>query len=545
MRGKIVNLWIGGMNILFGLLILVYTIYIPQEILELTIQELSVRKIILKAIYIILSLMIVIDSFQYHHNRDNSRMKTGYLLGIFSVSFIFIQKPLIAIFAILSGIIVIFQTLKDNSVDIDSTTAISIIALIITSILILMGVSFLYQPIGQMIKNKENKDNLEYTSDYFKYITELEITDVYINVKKDGKYGYINQKGEVVIDFIYDYASPFVNITAFNKDFQIALVCEDKTSYIILKNQRKVMSYRAESANDNYEAKMQELQDIYTNTLGQGGTMQTEIEKKTDQMQRAVRYEELSDSYTYRYDYNDQYDLIITQSNLGLGDKFELAKKDNLNIRMNLDCSNIDYDEDYVYLYSNRSIPFFDVSSKEQGWFTSYGKKNVMTGKAQILDFIEDKILIRNYNNDTIYFIDSDGNILSDIYKDIYITEDRYIVKNSNNKYEIIDKEFHKVWEEEFDVIDPYLTQYGIYICANTDEAIDFNDYGFAKINWKLLNSAGETLLEGIEQIYGNYYQISNDKSIAFVTRYEEFLKNLKNIEFNFVGDKFYSSDTN
>ena len=75
--------------------------------------------------------------------------------------------------------------------------------------------------------------------------------DRYDDFKKDGKYGYINPKGEIVIDFIYDYASPFVTITAFNKDFQIALVCEGKTSYIILKNQRKVMSYRAESANDN------------------------------------------------------------------------------------------------------------------------------------------------------------------------------------------------------------------------------------------------------------------------------------------------------
>lgn len=544
MKGKIVNLCMGGMNILFGLLILVYTIYIPQEILELTVQELSVTKIIRNAIYIILVLLIGIDLFEYRHNQDNSRMKTGYLLGIFAISFIFIKEPLIASFPIVSGIIIIVQTLKDNSVNMDSTTAISFIGLIMVSIVILIGVSFFYEIIAQTIKNKENKDNQEYTTDYFKYITELEITDVYINIKKDGKYGYINPKGEIVIGFIYDYASPFVTITAFNKDFQIALVCEGKTSYIILKNQRKVMSYRAESANDNYEAKMQELQDIYTNTLGQGGTMQTEIEKKTDQMQKAVCYEELSDKYTYRYDYNDQYDILITQSNLGLGDKYELAKKDNLNIRMNLDCSNLDYDEDNVYLYSNGNIPFFDVSSKEQGWFTGYGKKNSMTGKAQILDFIDDKILIRNYNNDTIYFIDAQGNILSDVYKDIYLMQNQYIVKNSEHKYMVINKEFQKILEPEFDVIDPYLTQYGIYICANTNEAIDFNDYSFAKMNWKLLNEKGETILDGIEQIYGNYYQISNDKTIPYVTRYEQFLKNLKDIEFHFVGDKFYEAYT-
>lgn len=540
MRGKIVNLCIGGMNFVFGILILIYTIHIPQEITELTVQELAVTKAVLRAIYIILAIVVGIDLFQYRENRDNSKLKTGYLFGIFAISFVFIKEPIICIFSILSSLIIIRQTLKDTIVDIDSTTGISIVGLVIVSIIIVGGISIFYQGIGQYIKNKENEDNQEYTSDYFKYITELDISDVYINVKKDGKYGYINQNGDVVIDFAYDYASPFINITVYNKDFQVALVCQEGTSYVIMKNQRKVMSYKSESAVDNYEAKMKEFEDIYKNTLGQGGQMQTEIEKKTDNMQRAPRYQELSDEYTYRYDYNDEYDIIVTQSNLGLGDKFELAKKDNLNIKMNLDCANIDYDEDYVYLYSNRYIPFFDVSTKEQGWFTGYGKKNTMTGKAQILDFIDDKILIRNYNDNTIYFINQDGDILSDVYKDIYIAQDRYIVKNSSDKYMVIDKEFHKVFEEEFDMLDPYLAEYGMYICANTDEAIDFNNYNFAKLNCKLLNSNGDTILDGIEQIYGNYYQISNDKSVPYVTRYENFLNNLKDIEFHFVGDKFY-----
>ena len=38
------------------------------------------------------------------------------------------------------------------------------------------------------------------------------------NVKIDGKYGYINQNGETVIDFKYDYASPFIKIVQYNKE---------------------------------------------------------------------------------------------------------------------------------------------------------------------------------------------------------------------------------------------------------------------------------------------------------------------------------------
>ncbi len=164
-----------------------------------------------------------------------------------------------------------------------------------------------------------------------------------------------------------------------------------------------------------------------------------------------------------------------------------------------------------------------------------------MTGKAQILDFIDNKILIRNYNNKTIYFINKQGDILSDVYQDMYVAKEHYIVKKENEKYAVINQEFQPIFEQEYDVIDPYLSDYGMYICANTNEAIDFNDYGFAKINWKLVNAQGQVMLDNIEQIYGNYYQISNDKTIPYVTRYEEFLEKLKDIDFHFVGDKFYS----
>ncbi len=546
MRGKIVNVCVGCMNIAFGIFLLIYTMYIPQEITELTVQELSVTKTVLKISYLILIFIVVMDIFQYQNNKDNNKMKTGYLIGLFMVSFFLIKEPAIAIIPIISGLIISIAACQDRVVEIDSTTGISIIALMIMAIVILIGVSLGYEKIGESIKNKENKGNQAYTSDYFKYVTELDIEEPYINVKKNGKYGYINPSGDVVMDFVYDYASPFVNITAYNKDFQVALVCQEGTSYVILKNQRKVMSYRSESSDENYEAKRKELEDIYKNTLGQGGQMETEIKKRTDSMQRAPRYEEISHEYTYRYDYNNEYDILVTETNFGEINRFELAKKDNLEIRIPLDCTNIDYDENQVYLYSNFTIPYFDISAKKQGWFTSYGMKNEMTGNAQILDLFEDKILMRNYNkNSSIYFIDSQKNKLTENYKDIYITEERYIVKNEHDKYMVIDKNFEKVFDQEFDVIDPYLVEHGLYICADTNEAIDFNDYNFAKMNWKLVNYDGQTILEGIEQIYGNYYQISNEKSVPYVTRYEEFLKKLTDIEFHFVGDKFYKSYQN
>ena len=175
MRGKIVNVCVGCMNIAFGIFLLIYTMYIPQEITELTVQELSVTKTVLKISYLILIFIVVMDIFQYQNNKDNNKMKTGYLIGLFMVSFFLIKEPAIAIIPIISGLIISIAACQDRVVEIDSTTGISIIALMIMAIVILIGVSLGYEKIGESIKNKENKGNQAYTSDYFKYVTELDI----------------------------------------------------------------------------------------------------------------------------------------------------------------------------------------------------------------------------------------------------------------------------------------------------------------------------------------------------------------------------------
>lgn len=545
MRGKIVNLCIGFLDILFGVLILVYTLNVPQDQTLLTVQEYSVTRIILFAIYGVLAIVFAINLIQYYNHIKDNTFKTGYMLALFVISFIFIKQPAIASFTILAGIIIVFNSLKENLVEIDSTTAISVAVLVMAAIVMLMAFSLSYKQVGNYIKDKENENETEFKPTFFKYITELGIDDIYINVKRDGKYGYINQNGDVVIDFKYDYASPFVKIVQYNKIFDIALVCIDGSSQIILKNERLVMSYRTESSDDNYAAKTQELENVYKQILGQGTEMETEVPYVTSNITRAPVYvEDFDTEYTYRYDYNDEFDVIITKSSLGLGDKYELAKKDNLDIRIKLDANNLAYDEHYLYLFSNGTIPFYDLSNREQGWFTNYGKKTSMTGKAQILDFFDDKILIKNYNDKTVYFIDSNGEMQSEAYRSIYVSKDRerYIVKTINNKYKIIDKGYNKVIENEYDVLDPYLANYGLYIVANVEDDIEFNDYGFAKMNFSIINANGNVLIDNVEQVYKNYYQISNDKSVAYATRYSQFLDDLKSIEYHFVGDNFYSN---
>ena len=547
MRGKIVNLCIGLMNILFGILVIVYTKIIPQDITTMTVQENNVVTYLNFSIYIVMFVIAAINMIQSYHHRNDTAFNSAYVLGIFAISFLFIKEPIVATFSIISGIIVLFKSLKENLVEINSTTAISvsIVLMVVTGILLL--VTLKYSSLGEYIKNKENENELSYKADFFKYIKELELENEmykipYLNVKKDGKFGYINTNGELMIDFLYDYASPFVEITAYDKKFYVAFVCKNGSTTVILKNGRAVLSYRTETLNENYVAKLQELEKIYKEHLGQTEPMKYEIPYINTNIKKAPVYMEVSQEYSFRYDYNDEYDLIVTQSNMGFGDTYELAKKQDLDVRIKLDTTSLEYDSQNLYLFSNGNIPFYEMSRRTQGWYTSYGKKNSMTGRAQILDFFGDeRILLKNYNDKTIYFTDLEGNKLSPVYKDIFVCKDgRYIVQDEEEAFKIIDDSYNDIFEKRYAAINPRFISHDLFLVMESSDGIKKNDHNIAMPNWKLMNSQGEIIFENIEQIYDLVYEIPTNNEEETLN-YLEFEKKLKKLNYEFVGERFYS----
>lgn len=540
MKGKYVNLVLGIMNAFVGILILIYSKVIPEDILSVTIQEMSVINIINIALFALLVITAIINILYVFINRKDKIFCFGYLLGIFAILFIPIHAIYICAFSFMSALIIIIMSLKENMVDVNNMVMISIVVTIIGLIIVLSGTCFAYKWIGEQIRDKDNEGELKYSNDFFKYITELDIDDVYINVKnEEGKWGYINQDGNTVIDFKYDYASPFININVYNKNFKIALVCDSKSTKIILKNERKVLSYKTESNNNDYSRKLEELNNIYKNTLNQTGEMKYEIARnKEDYLEKRPVYVEQTEDYTYRYDYNNEYDVIITESITGKN-KYELARKSNINIRFTLECDSLDYDSNYLYVYKNGFIPFYNISSREQGWFNSVGKKTIMQGKAQILELVDDVILLKNYNDNTVYFIDKSGNIVSPVYKEVYVCDNYYIVKNTNNKFMFIDKQYQKMFEEEFDYVNTAFSYLNIYICANLGENVTFNDYGYANINYQLITSDAVSLGQ-YQDIYNLDCKISTNKKENYIDRYNQFLNSIGTLNCKYVGDKFY-----
>lgn len=544
MRGKIVNSFMALLNILVGILLIVFAIKIPQDITELTVQEIQIVKILKIVLYVVLGFTAALNIIQYFYNNQNSTRRTGYLIAFFTITFILMKHYILGAFGIVGGIVILYGNLKEQWMELNSVAMISVIGVAIAASLILSGMCFVYKNIGAYIIRKQNENETAYKEDYFRYVTELGIEEAYINVKKDGKYGYINASGEIVIDFKYDFASPFVKVSFFNKNYQVAMVCFDGSTQIILKNERVVMSYRTESVNTNYEAKMAELKDIYKNTFKQSGEMEFEVEEKNDSIAKIPAIKEPSEEYTYRYDYNETYDILVTQSSMGFGDIYELARKDDLSFKIKLDCENLDYDENYLYLFSNGYIPYYARSIRKQGWITGSLITETLRGDGQIIEFVNDTILLKDHNKDTFYFIknDNDVNIISPSYKEIFICDnDRFIVKKSNNKYAVVNSNYEKVIDAEWDFVDLSLVSEGLYIFGNTNGVIDFNEYNYANnMKLKIYNREGYLVLENAEQIYGTYYNISDDEKIKYADRYSSFLNNLKKMNVKYVGDKFY-----
>lgn len=543
MRGKVVNFCMALLNLLLGIGILVYTLKIPKEITELTVQEYNITNVIKIIMYVGLGFANFLNVIHYFLNSRDGIRKTGYLLAVFSLSFIFIKEWPICIFSFLAAFMIIISTIRERWMETNSITAISIIGIVAVVIVVPTVACFIYKGLGSYILKKENENELAYNPNFFKYITELDIQEPYINIKKEGKFGYITPSGATAINFIYDFASPFVKISVFDKNFQVALVCLDGQTKIIMKNAREVMTYRSESMNEDYKAKLQELEDIYYNTLGQTEKMSYEIETNYSSSYRLAAYTEQTEEGVTRYNYTDEYDIIVSQSSLGFGDSYYLCGKGNSSFKLLLDCEHLDYDEKYLYIFSDGTIPYYDTSIRKQGWFTKAGNKITLSGKAQILEIVGDKILIKNHNNNTIYFVNNKTEQLSDSYKEVFICGyDRFIVKNNKNKYMVIDSTFQKVFESEWDFVDTSLVQYGLFVFGNLkDWEAQFNPYDFAdNMNLTVIDYMGNLIADNVQQIYGKYYYISNDEKKSTAEKYSEFIDNLKIMKCNYIGDKYY-----
>ena len=531
------------MNFLFGLLILFYKFYMP-EASRATAQEASVMNSIYQYIFLIMIAVALLNLITLIFNYKDKALLFAYLIAILASSFYFLKTEYICILYILSSILTVIEVLRENMVYTNNMFYIVIISIVIVAIG-LVGISILtYKDDVKKLVKEENKGYVTYEESFFKNISMLsEDAEFYLNVERNGKWGYINSKGEIKIDFEYDYATPFVQIEKYDKYFDVALVCKDNIAGIILKNKRNVLTYSNKINKDDFDGQIAELQRIYEETFKQEGNVKDKFTKVANSDMNSIKS---YDNVSYRYPYNEEYDIYITVSQSGGKNRYEFLKNDNTNIKVGINCDFMQFDEHNLYVYSNGYLPYYKPSEGIQGWYNKETKKFEIEGDIQILDFFEDQLLIKDYYDNTYYFADENGDPISERYKDIFVLDDGYIVKNSNDKYIIINKKFEQVCNNiEYDYINPMLINQGIYICGNLPIKVNFNNYGYPNnIEYDLVDLEGNIITlknsDGTEipnPAYTTLYYIDNRKNVS---SYDTYLENLTDIDYKFIGEEYY-----
>ncbi len=545
MRGKLINSVVGGMNFFYGILMLLFRIYMPNEN-NATIEELKVVNEIKTFIFILMIIVAIFNFITLIFNHKDKILLLAYSLAILSSVSYFIDISYIGVLYILAALLIEIQVLRENMLYTSSMTYIALTAIVIIAIGIL-GINILtYKDKVEEIVKEENKGYLEYEEEYFKNISILdEDSEFYINVERNGKWGYINTEGETKIDFQYDYASPFITITQYQKDFDIALVCKDSTASIILKNQREVMSFKNEIPIDDYDKQFEKLQTLYETTFKQTGKIKNTLSNvPTSNMKTIKSYE----NYPYRYKFNDEYDIYITVSQTGGKNRYEFIKQDSPTTKVSIDCDNLKFDANNLYVYSNGFLPFYKNSEQIQGWYTTQTKRVEFKGNIQILEFYDQYILIKDYDKNILYFADEQGNQVSPTYKDIFVLDDAYIVKNENDKYIIINKQFQQILNNiEYDYINQLLLEHGFLLCSNLPEKVNLNNSGFPRnIEYDIIDLSGNKVtlknIDGTEienPAYTGIYYLDNKKNVS---SYELYISNLLNIFYEFIGEEYYQT---
>ena len=535
MKGKKTNIFLGILNIILGLLLIMYVWYmLHNNKLELTRHQRFVMNIEHNIIFGI-SVVICFINFVFSiFNMKKGYYFVFYLFSLVGIITFFTPSYIYPIFTIISGILIIRTLSKNNYIEKDNFFA-STIIIIMMGIVGLSAISLSqYKKIAEYIKKREDINLTAYNPEYFKYVEEIPDKSIYINVKLNGKYGYINKSGETKIDFKYDYATPFYKIRAYDKTFELAAVSTKNTTDVIMKNERKVMSYNSEYANEDHEGKRDEFVKILKDVIGEKNP-ELEVSNKYNGFATRNIYEDTKNSNEKRYQFADKYDVLIQKSEITEKEIYTLVTKRDLlkNSKskgdyIKLNAEQLIHDDNYLYVYNNGFLPYFSPSKKEQGWFNLQGKKYTLNNNVQIEVFEDKRLAIKRKPRKITYFAsneDEDLKAISPIYKEVIPDGDNYIVKNMNEKWQIVDKNFQPRTKLEYDIFISTLITEGIYIFANIDNGIEIDDYGYAKLRYTMIDRNLNVIGTNLEEMYNFNIKYLNRNSDEEYRRYIEKLK--------------------
>ena len=379
-------------------------------------------------------------------------------------------------------------------------------------------------------------------------LSDGKISNRPIMVKKYGKWGFIDELGNVIVDYMYDDGMEFTSLYNLddNTKYFYTPVILGKELRIINEENKILASYKTNKMLDCIRIWPDINEQFYKDADLLGIKINSNLNepaKNPDLLpvkEKKYQYligEESNNILTFEKN-DDSYDPIYKLCINKLNNEATFnGKKIKANVEICIE------DENLIKVYNNGYIPFYNFEEKIFGWIDLNGEEHYLNGKLQILDFVDNYILVKDYSeadNEKVYFIDSNKNVVSDVYKEISIFPDGYIVKKENGKNVYINKKFKEI-TEEYDIIDGCRIDVGVLIVANLPSEIQFgDDYMPSNIDYKLINiETNKIISDGFEYINGMKSTVYGAKKYNNIS-HNEYIEILCNADSDFLNENLY-----
>ncbi len=517
--------------------------YIINTLTLWKIEIFSDDDILSKAWCIIPAIILLINFIiEIIHKRRKKSMLL-YVLGIIMcIGMFFINKYNDLIWFVISFIMQFIYN-KETTEESKIQKIINIISFII------LGVAIIYVGGRYIIMLKDlyatDKKSVEFINQIEVGLENENIEKPLIRVCKNNKWGCINQEGEEIIPCEYDY----IGSNGYSSGSSIwkskYFIAKKDETYYILSISGKVLAMNEEAPIPFFTGMMVEIsttgmQDAISKENAIMGSAQILLNNNYLKEEYAEEIFENYDknvilpsnvyrndyfNYIFEYQLENGYELEIEE--ITEYDEYENQYKYNIKVKRNNEIINtyenngliIDRYGDLgaIETYTNGDIPYYNLEEKLQGYYMrSNLQAKTLRGNYEVLDTIDDKIIVRDYNdisNIKEMIINVNGNVLVKA-KEINATENGYIVKKENNKMVYMNNNLEEK-TPEFDFIGAnYLTK-GLLICANNKES--GKEYSLCNLNGNILTSQNYQI---IEEDYD--FEESYNKSYLLDSIYEE-----------------------
>ena len=330
------------------------------------------------------------------------------------------------------------------------------------------------------------KKSLETLYNEISNLKGVTISDVYVPVKEDTKYGFIDEKGKEIIECQYDSVTYFNEMKFNDNKYYIALAKKDGKFYVLSKNNdvctidgflekclQRANSYFTKmdfnSENDDFFY-VQNSEFIFKGLMQGYLVQQTPKDSsKNNNLPLNIEEENIYSLSTANYSMqiepveNQVDDIYYEDDNLSDSDtvfKVTVIKNNGQREVSKVYLPGFDEYDGTLNTFSNGYIEFQKVDDEKMGWYDSNGNQIEVSKKYSIKDIKDDKVILEKnvYSNEEnieekgkIIVLDMGGKKLFQA-ANIIIYDKVYFVEKENGKMVLVNTNFESE-SKEYDKI--------------------------------------------------------------------------------------------